>query len=102
MRWITLAITLVSACRGDPQQCERAVRNYASLVYWKEADAAIAAATPHQREETRRVKLAEFEAQLKKGLPLLVNQCTSANNKEQIRCMIEARTAEQAQRCSGD
>lgn len=101
MRSIAFAIVFVSACRGDPHQCEQAVRNYASLVYWKQADAAIAAASPDQREQLRRDKLAEFQTQLDKGLPTLVSQCTSANNKEQISCMIEARTAEQAQRCSG-
>lgn len=102
MRWVVLAILVASACRGDPQQCEQAVRNYASLVYWQEAEAAIAAAPPDKREHLRRDKLAEFQAQLDRGLQTLVSQCTSANNKDQISCMIEARTADQAKRCSGD
>lgn len=100
MRWVALAIVLVSACRGDPQKCEQAVRNYASLVYWKEAEGEIATAPPDRRDQLRRDKHVEFQAQLDKGLPTLVSQCTSANNKDQIGCMIEARTAEQAKRCS--
>lgn len=101
MRWVTLAIAFGIGCSGDPQRCEQAVRNYASLVYWKEAESAIAAAAPEQRQQVRREKLAEFQTQLGKGLKVLISQCTSANNKDQITCMIAAKTAEQAKECSG-
>jgi hypothetical protein len=101
MRLVTVLVVLVAACQGDPQKCEKAVRNYATLVYWKQADADIAAAPPEKREQLRKDKLAEFQSQLEKGLQVLVSQCTSANNKDQINCMIEAKTAEQAKECSG-
>jgi hypothetical protein len=103
MRLVTflLAIAFAAGCQGDPQKCEQAVRNYASLIYWKQADKEIAAAPPDQREAMRKDKLAEFQAQLDKGLQTLVSQCTSANNKDQVNCMIEAKTAEQAKECSG-
>jgi len=103
MRLVTVVLVslLVAACQGDPQKCERAVRNYATLVFWKQADADIAAAPPEKREQLRKDKLAEFQHQLDKGLQVLVSQCTSANNKDQINCMIEAKTAEQAKDCSG-
>jgi hypothetical protein len=101
MRFVTVLLVLALGCQGDPQKCEQAVRNYATLVYWKQADAEIAAAPPEKREQLRKDKLAEFQAQLDKGVQVLVSQCTSANNKEQINCMIEAKTAEQAKSCSG-
>ncbi len=92
---------VLAACQGDPQKCEQAVRNYATLVYWKQADAEINAAPPEKREQLRKDKLAEFQHQLDKGLQVMVTQCTSANNKDQVNCMIEAKTAEQAKACSG-
>ena len=102
MRLVTFLLVLaVAACQGDPQKCEQAVRNYATLIYWKQADKDIAAAPAEQRDQLRKDKLAEFQAQLDKGLQTLVSQCTSANNKDQINCMIEAKTAETAKACSG-
>lgn len=95
-----LALALIAGCRGDPKQCEQAVRNYATLMFWKQADAAIAAAPAEQRAQLRKDKLVELQAQLDKGLATLVSQCTSANNKDQIQCMIQAQTADQAKQCT--
>jgi hypothetical protein len=89
-----------AACKGDPDKCEQAVRNYATLVYWKKADAEIAQAPPEKRDELRKQKLAEFTRQLNDGLETLVTQCTSANNTSQVNCMIEAKTAEAAKACT--
>jgi hypothetical protein len=104
MRSVLLVLVLVAtACRqGDRVKCEQAVRNYATLVYWKQADIDIAKVPENQREALRRDKLAEFTAQMEKGLETLVTQCQSANNKEQIDCMINAKTADQAKDCSGN
>jgi hypothetical protein len=99
---LCLAVVLAVGCKGDPQKCEKAIRNYATLVYWKKADAEIAAAPPEKRGELRQQKLAEFEQQMNKGLETLVTQCTSANNKEEVNCMIEAKTAEEAKACTTD
>ena len=71
-------------------------------MYWKAADTEIAAVPAEQRDALRKQKLAEFSANLEKGLQTLVTQCTSANNKKQINCMIEAKTAEQAKACTKD
>jgi len=102
MRLVTVLLVLaIAGCQGDPQKCEQAVSNYASLVYWKQANKEIDAAPADQREAMRKDKLAELQAQLDKGLQTLVSQCTSANNKDQINCMIEAKTAEAAKACSG-
>lgn len=101
MRSVALVLLiLLAACQGDPQKCEKAVTNYATLVYWKKANAEIIAVPPDQRDALRKQKLAEFTAQLDKGLQTLVSQCVSANNKDQIKCMIEANTAEEAKDCT--
>ncbi len=102
MRLVTLALLFAVGCKGDPEKCEAAVRNYASLVYWKSADAEIAAVPPEQRDALRKQKLAAFSANLEKGVQTLVTQCTSANNKDQINCMIEAKTADEAKACTKD
>jgi uncharacterized membrane protein len=71
-------------------------------VYWKKADAEIAAVPPEKRDELRKQKLVELNVQMDKGMQTLVSQCVSANNKDQIKCMTEATTAEQAKDCSGN
>ena len=101
MRLWILVVLVATACQGDPQKCEQAVRNYATLVYWEQADAEILKVPPDKRDALRKDKLAEFSAKMEKGLDTLVSQCTSANNKDQINCMIEAKTAQQAKDCSG-
>ena len=101
MKWLVI-LPLFAACKGDPEKCERAVRNYSQLVYWQQADAAIAAAPPEQREPLRKNKLAAFEAEMQRSLDTIVSKCTSANNDTQTNCMIEAKTAEQAKACTKD
>jgi len=91
---------ITAGCQGDPQKCEQAVRNFATLVYWQGADAQIAAAAPDAREALRKQKLAEFSGQLDRGLPTLVSQCEAANNSDEVACMIAAKTADQAKACA--
>jgi hypothetical protein len=98
---VALAVVLDVGCsKGDPQKCEQALRNYTTLVFWKKADAEIAAAPPEKRAELRKQKLAEYERDFNKGLETLVTQCVSANNDEQVKCMIDAKTAEEAKACT--
>jgi hypothetical protein len=97
---IVLVIIFMLGCQGDPEKCEQAVRNFATLVYWQQADAKIAAAAPADRDALRKQKLAEFTGQLERGMPTLVSQCQAANNSSQITCMIDAKTADQAKACT--
>lgn len=99
MKWLCV-LALVTACKGDPQKCERAVRNYHQLVYWEKADSEISVAPPAQRDALRKTKLAEFEVETQKGVETLVTQCVAANNTDTINCMIEAKTAAQAKACA--
>jgi hypothetical protein len=98
-----LALVLLaglSACKADAQKCEQASRNFATLTFWKKADAEIAKAPPEKREALRRKKLSLFTAELEAKIDLVVSQCQSANNEDQIDCMIAAKTAEAALECA--
>lgn len=92
----------VGACKGDRKQCEAACRNYATLVYPKVTEAEIAKLPEAEREAARRKKAAAFSSQLENGVETCINQCASANNDEQIDCMIQAKTADQATACAED
>ena len=101
MKWLW-ALAFVTACKGDPQKCERALRNYMQLVYWEKADAEIAAAPAEKRDALRKDKLAEFEREMQQGLQTVTTQCVSANNDDTVNCMIGAKTAAQAKACVDD
>ena len=101
MKRLLVALALVG-CKGDPVKCEKAVRNYYSLLYWDKADAEIAKAPEQDRDKLRKEKLARFEIEMEKGVDTVVSQCVSANNDKQIDCMIDAKTATEAKACTED
>lgn len=100
MRWILPVLLAVAACRGDAKQCEQGCRNAFGLLYWRDADKAIAAAPPDQRDALRKQKLDEFTRKLDAGLGLCVSGCQSARNQSTIDCLIAAKTADQAVACN--
>lgn len=89
-------------CKGDPAKCEKACRNYAELVFWAKADAEIEAAPVDKRDELRKQKLAEFSRDLERGIDVCTSKCLSANNEDDTKCMINAKTAKQAKACVSD
>jgi hypothetical protein len=98
---ILVAIGLLcGACKADRQRCEQAARNYATLMFWKKADAEIAKEPPDRRATIRKRKMAEFTAGLEAQIDTVVAQCQNANNDDQIDCMIAAKTAEEALECA--
>ena len=100
---LAVALTLLGlglgGCKGDARKCETACRNYAPLLYWKVADAEIAAAPADQRDRMRKHKLAEFDSKLENGVDDCVTKCQSANNEKQIDCISAAKTADAAEAC---
>lgn len=105
MRQSAATIVLVfalalAACKGDPIKCEQAARNFATLVYWKKADAEIAALPAAEQDMARKKKLSQFTSALEKDIDFFVSQCQSANNDDQVDCMIGAKTAEAAMKCA--
>jgi hypothetical protein len=91
---------LVLGCKGDRAKCEKAARNYATLVYWQRADAEIAKLPQDQRDADRKRRLAAFTNELESQIDFFVDQCVNANNDDQIDCMIAAKTGTDASKCA--
>jgi hypothetical protein len=103
MRLLVAFVLLATACsHGDRVKCEQACRNYATLVFWKGAEGEIAAAPPAERDALRKQKAAKFAADLEAGADMCTSRCVSANNNDQTTCLIEAKTADQANACVKD
>jgi hypothetical protein len=99
MRLAVALALVICACRGDPVKCDQGCRNFATLVYWKHADAEIAATPADQRDAVRKRFLGKFDSMLENGVDVCISQCQSANNTDQVDCMIEAKTGDQALAC---
>jgi len=97
---LVVALALAPGCKGDSKKCEQAARNYATLTYWAKTEPKIAALPEDQRDAFRKKKLAEFTNELETEIDFFVKQCVSANNDDQVDCMIEAKTAEQVAKCA--
>jgi len=95
-----LLVFAALGCKGDPVKCEKACRNYAELVYWKQADVEINAAPLAERDALRKKKMGEFSNNLSKGVDMCTSKCMSANNDKTTNCLLEAKTAEQAKGCA--
>ena len=103
MRYVPVVIfaaLLAPACKGDKQKCEQASRNYAELMFWKKANIEIEALPEAQRSLARQKKLSEYTNELENSIDFITEQCVSANNDEQVDCMIAAKTAEQVTKCA--
>ena len=103
MRFVSLvlfAMLVLPACKGDRDKCEKAARNYAELMYWKKANAEIAAMPKAEQSLARQKKLSAFTNELEGNIDFVTEQCVSANNDEQVDCMIAAKTAEEVQKCA--
>ncbi len=99
MRLVLVLLVTLGACKGDAQKCELACRNFATLAYWVTVDKEVAAAPPDKRDALRRRRLGEFDSKLENGIDVCVSQCQSADNDDQVNCMIGAKTGEQALAC---
>ncbi len=95
-----VTITSLGACKGDRQKCETACRNYGTLLYWEISDKEIQKAPADKQVSLRKRKLAEFSSQLENGVDVCINQCSSANNDKMMNCMIDAKTAADAKKCT--
>jgi len=69
-------------------------------VYWEEAEKEIAAVPAPERDELRKAKMAQFSANLSRGVDMCSSKCMSANHKEDIECLINAKTAKEARACT--
>jgi hypothetical protein len=101
--WSVILLAGVLAAVGcnkpKAEDCEEAIRSWFTLIYWEDAEKAIAAAPLAEREAVRAEKLADRDACLKVGLDLSVRQCRAAGDFKFIECMKSARTATAARAC---
>jgi hypothetical protein len=106
MRWLVALFFVFmagcQACKGDPEKCDRACRNYAELVFWDGANAEIEALPVAERDAMRKQKLAEFARNLERGIDLCTSKCVSANNTDDMNCMMTAKTAKAVKACVTD
>lgn len=103
MRWLAVVCFVCFAgcqsCKGDPEKCDQACRNYAELVFWDGANAEIDKLPVAERDAARKQKLAEFARNLERGIDLCTSKCVSANNTDDMKCMIAAKTAKAVKAC---
>jgi hypothetical protein len=97
---VLFATLAIAGCKGDPEKCDKACRNYAELIYWDKANVEIEAAPVEKRDELRKQKLAEFTKNLELGINTCSSKCLSANNDDQTKCLLEAKTAKDARACA--
>lgn len=103
MRCPLLIVTLffaLAGCRGDRGKCEKAVRNYADLVFWHRANDEIAKLPPEKRDQERKLKLAEYAFDVEQQTEFRIEQCVSSRDHDTIDCMIAAKTSEAALKCA--
>lgn len=93
------ALTVTACSKPRAEDCEEAIRNWFTLIYWEDAEKEIAAAPPGERDGLRTQKLADRDACLADGLDLSTRQCRAARDFSFVKCMKSARTAQQARAC---
>jgi hypothetical protein len=98
--FLAFAAVTFAACKGDPEKCDRACRNYAQLVFWDDANAKIAAAPADQRDALRRETTSKFAVDLEHGIDFCVSRCVSANYDKDVDCWLAAKTGTQAKACA--
>ena len=103
MRWlVALSFVFMAGCRsckGDPEKCDQMCRHYAELVFWEEANAEIEKLPVEQRDAARKEKMAKFSRNLAAGVDMCTSKCVSANHKQDVDCVIAAKTATEAKAC---
>src|SRR5690348_9198413 len=87
-------------CKGDRVKCEKAARNNATLVYWQRTDAEIAKLPEARRDAERKQRLSKFTNEIESQIDFFVDQCASADNDDQVDCMIAAKTGDEASKCA--
>jgi hypothetical protein len=97
---IVLSLAALAGCRGDPVKCDQGCRNYFTLHFWAEADKELARAPADQRDALRKQKLGDLDKRMADGVDMCVSQCQAASNKDDIECMIAAKTVEQVRACA--
>jgi hypothetical protein len=107
MRRLVLALLLLplvfGACdKAATQQCDLGCRNYFLLHYWQTAEFEINAAPAEERAALRAKKQSELEERMMQNLDLCITKCKSGATKQRVQCWIDAKTAQEAERCKSE
>ncbi len=97
---LTLAGLLAGCFKGDKKECEAASRNYAKLVFWKTAEAKLAAMPESERALEREKLTSAYETEVEAKIEGITSMCVSANNDDMVACMKKATTGDQALKCA--
>ena len=97
---VTFATLGLGACKGDRDKCEQATRNYFELRFWAKTNKDLEALPESERELARKKKMSEYINKVEEQIDFRVQQCVSANNDEQVDCMIAAKTEEAVLKCA--
>jgi hypothetical protein len=97
---VMIATLSLGGCKGDRAKCEKAARNFFELRFWARTNAELAQLPESQRDLYRSKKVSEFTNRLEEQIDFRVEQCVSANNEEQIDCMIAAKNEAQVLKCA--
>jgi hypothetical protein len=92
-------VGILGCSHPSKQTCDKGCRNYFSIRYWQEAEKEIAAAPEADRERLRAEKTADLEDRLLQGLELCVSQCEKAAKPAEGKCMAEAKTVADLEKC---
>jgi hypothetical protein len=96
---LLMALVLGACSRPSAKDCEDALRNWVTLIFWEKAEQEISAAKPEERDALRKAKADELKKQLESGMDLGVMQCRGARDHDGVKCMKAATTAAQARKC---
>jgi hypothetical protein len=98
--WILLVVSGLAACKKPSvQECDKACRNANRLLFWDEAEKAAAELPESERAAFMKSKEEQFHSTLQAGIDHCIAQCRSADNDAQIKCLTDAKTADDVRKC---
>jgi hypothetical protein len=101
LRVVMLAtLFVVPACKGDREKCEKAARNYFELRFWAKTNKDLEKLPEADRELARKKAVSEYINKVEEQIDFRVGQCQSANNDDQVDCMIAAKSEAEVLKCA--
>src|SRR5262245_43370030 len=97
---LVLLAPLAGGCKGDREKCAQAAQHYAELDYWDRENKNIAKLPAQEQEAERKRKIVAFNRDVDAQFDNSVRNCVSANNDDQVDCIIAAKTKDEALECA--
>ena len=101
---LAACLFLGGACnKPDMQDCRRACWNHNKVMFWDKVDQDVKGLSPEESATIRAQREIEYrkieQREEDPGLMNCMTNCQQNASKEQVACMIEAKTAAQQQSC---